>query len=238
MSKITEFDLQLFAEGDDAGAGGAGGDGGDGQKPPEGQKPAEGQKPPETKSEEKFDKEYVDKLRRENAESKKNAKDLADKLAKIDEDRLKEEGKWKELAEKALKDKMDTESATDAKIRAFNDRLANAELRRLASEKGIIDPDLLSLADRTGLSVNDDGDVVGAEAVINKLIETKPHLFDKKKSGRGNGNGAPATPPKKGADTEDHSTDFMKAKQSDVDREWAKLGTGDGNRVFRPENYN
>lgn len=64
-----------------------------------------------------------------------------------------------------------------------NDRVIRSELRAHAMKAGIIDLDGLRLADLTKLSLSEDGDVVGAEALIDSLRQDKPYLFSESRSG-------------------------------------------------------
>ena len=56
-------------------------------------------------------------------------------------------------------------------------RVLQAELKTQAIRSGIVDLDGLRLADLDALTVNDAGDVEGAEQVIAALRERKPYLF-------------------------------------------------------------
>ena len=56
-------------------------------------------------------------------------------------------------------------------------RVIRSELKAHALRAGIIDLDGLRLADASALSLNDDGLVVGAEALIESLRQDKPYLF-------------------------------------------------------------
>ena len=56
-------------------------------------------------------------------------------------------------------------------------RVLQAELKTQAIRSGIVDLDGLRLADLDALTVNDAGDVEGAEQVIATLRERKPYLF-------------------------------------------------------------
>jgi len=60
---------------------------------------------------------------------------------------------------------------------AATEKLVRAELKAAAIKAGIVDLDGLRLADVSGVKLTDSGDVEGAEALIEKLKETKPYLF-------------------------------------------------------------
>ena len=57
------------------------------------------------------------------------------------------------------------------------DRILQAELRTHAIQSGILDLDGLRLANLDALSVNEAGEVQGAEEVVASLRERKPYLF-------------------------------------------------------------
>ncbi len=62
-------------------------------------------------------------------------------------------------------------------------RVIRSELKAHALKAGIIDLDGLRLADASKLSLNDDGDVVGADALIETLRRDKPYLFSDARAG-------------------------------------------------------
>ena len=64
-----------------------------------------------------------------------------------------------------------------------NGRVIRAELKAHAIKAGIIDLDGLRLADTSKLSLGEDGEVVGAEALINVLRQEKPYLFSDSRAG-------------------------------------------------------
>lgn len=73
---------------------------------------------------------------------------------------------------------------TVAAVRAdAHGRVMQAELRTHAIRLGIVDIDGLRLAKLDGLSMNEAGEVLGAEAVIASLREHKPYLFTADRSG-------------------------------------------------------
>ncbi len=73
----------------------------------------------------------------------------------------------------------------DEGIKAARDdaqsRVLQAELKTQAIRSGIVDLDGLRLADMDALSVDDAGNVQGAEEVIAALRERKPYLFTSEK---------------------------------------------------------
>jgi hypothetical protein len=62
-------------------------------------------------------------------------------------------------------------------------RILQAELKTHAIRSGIVDLDGLRLADLDALSVNEAGEVQGAEEVISTLRQRKPYLFVADQSG-------------------------------------------------------
>jgi len=84
----------------------------------------------------------------------------------------------------ALRDRDETVAAVQADARV---RLLRAELRTQAIRSGIVDLDGLRLADIDGLSLNEAGDVQGAEEAIASLRKHKPYLFPLDRSGTATG---------------------------------------------------
>jgi hypothetical protein len=110
-----------------------------------------------------------------NAEAKSyrlklEAKEKAETEAK--EATLKEQGKFKELAESA---KTESEKA----ITNFKKKLVDLTLKNEAIALNSIDPDLAVLAvDRAGIKISDDLETVeGAKEAVAALAKAKPHLF-------------------------------------------------------------
>lgn len=112
---------------------------------------------------ETFSKDYVRELRAENNGWRLKATEM-EGIAKS----------AKESAEKASEDaqKIIAERASEADL-----RIIRAELKALAIKAGIVDVDGLKLADFDGLKLDDKGEVVGADALIDALKKAKPYLF-------------------------------------------------------------
>lgn len=108
------------------------------------------------------------------------AKKEADEAAKSDLE------KEKARAEKAEKEKKDA-------LAAANTRLVNAEIKVFAVQASFVDPaDAVALVDRTGIQVDEQGNVTGAKEAVDSLAKAKPHLVGKGKpdgspGGAGNG---------------------------------------------------
>ena len=63
------------------------------------------------------------------------------------------------------------------------DRLIRAELKAQALKAGIVDLDGLRLGDMSSLSLDENGSVLGAEALIETLRQEKPYLFADARAG-------------------------------------------------------
>lgn len=136
--------------------------------------PAPAPKPePET-----FSREYVKELRNESATYRTKAQEHEANANAA-----------KEAADKAIAEATEKVSAAE---KAANDRIIRAELKAEAIKAGMIDLDGLKLADLSKVTLDDKGDVVGAEDMLKALKEAKPYLFGATNSS--NPNGAP--PPK------------------------------------------
>lgn len=94
---------------------------------------------------------------------------------------------------KAEKDEAERKAADVAE--AANKRIIRTEFRLAAKDAGIrsdaID-DAYLIADRTGITVDDNGNVAGIPEVVAALIASKPFLIEPKKSARDIGNGSGA----------------------------------------------
>jgi len=101
---------------------------------------------------------------------KLEAKEKAENEAK--EAALKEQGKFKELAESA-------KSENEKAVSSFKKKLADLTIKNEAIALGSIDPDLVVLAvDRAGIKVSDNLETVeGAKEAVAALAKVKPHLF-------------------------------------------------------------
>lgn len=127
-----------------------------------------------------FSSEYVRELREENkgwrlkADENKKAADEA-----------------KAAAEKAAKD---ADERVGAATKASNDRIIRAELKAAALKAGMVDLDGLKLADLSKVTLDDKGEVQGADALMEELKKSKPYLFGAASSSTGK-NPPPADPP-------------------------------------------
>lgn len=112
---------------------------------------------------ETFSKEYVRELRAENSGWRlkhKEARDAADAA---------------EAAAKAASE------AAEAKVgevsKAAEQRIIRAELKAHAVKAGIVDLDGLKLVDLSSVKLDANGEVEGADALIESLKKAKPYLF-------------------------------------------------------------
>ena len=114
------------------------------------------------------------KKRREESKSAKeeakSAKEEAAALKKAKEDeeteKKKKAGEWEKVA-----------NEKDAALQKANDRTKRAELRLFAQKEGILDPSDVNSLSLESLTIDDNDEVHGAEKVIKKLKEDKPHWF-------------------------------------------------------------
>ena len=173
---MNHINLQLFADGQ-AGSG----DGGQqGQAPAGGQ--GGGSNEPKT-----FDEAYVKQLRDEAASHRVKAKEFEDKLKAL-------EAQSKEFPAKLLKalglepdpnkawEKQveEAKTAAQAATEKANQRLIRAEVKVLAKDLGIVDPDAaFALADLSKVQVAEDGTVSGVMDALEALVKAKPYLVGK-----------------------------------------------------------
>ena len=141
---------------------------------------------------ETFDKDYVEKLRKESAKYRTKAKELETSSKQQQQETMKkvfealgiDPDPNKEF-DKQLSDAQ--KKAQEAETRA-NERLIKAEVKALSAELGIVDADVAyQLMARDELKVNDGGDVEGAKEALESLLESKPFL--RKETTPSNGGG-------------------------------------------------
>ena len=116
----------------------------------------------------------------------------------------------------------ESETAVAAARTEVQQRLIRAELKAYAIRAGIVDLDALRLADLSGVKLNDDGEVEGAEALIVAMKEAKPYLFGAvTPPGTTTGTTAPAAnPPRPQPPT---AFDARTASREDYQREKARV---------------
>lgn len=115
------------------------------------------------KAPESFSREYVQELRHESASYRTKAQENERKAQEAEE-------RAKKAAEEA-----------DAKIKeastAAEQRIIRAELKAAALKAGMVDLDGLKLADLSSVKLNEQGEVEGAEALMEAMKKAKPYLF-------------------------------------------------------------
>lgn len=123
---------------------------------------------------------YAKRLRKENAKRRDQVRTLSSEVTTLKSAQEKAKAETQKAVDEALKKAREEWDADQKKLgEQHSARLVNAELRSLATAAGMIDLDGLKLADASGISVNDEGVVVGADKVIEALQKSKPHLFGK-----------------------------------------------------------
>lgn len=71
----------------------------------------------------------------------------------------------------------DIQAVIDERIRAANDRLIAAETREICQQIGLVDANAaFTLMDKSGVSVDDNGEVTGVREALEKLAAAKPYL--------------------------------------------------------------
>lgn len=122
-------------------------------------------------------------------DSKNELKTLKDEQKKADDDRLKQQGEFEKLA------KQKEEEASQLREQLNNTKL-DSDIREFARQLGAVDTSaVLKLIDRSGLSIDSNGQVVGAKEAVEKLLEASPFL-------KGNNTpsvGSPSNPAGEGA---------------------------------------
>lgn len=162
------YGLGVYFEADDPGNGG-------GADPPA-DKPGDAPAPaPEPDKDQKFDAEYVRKLRAEAADYRKKAKDNEARLKALEDEKLSDS----EKREKALKEA--TERAEAAEKRAHQ-----AEVRASAAAAGAVNP--LAVARLI------DPDVEDVEKAVSALKKSDPYLFSRPGAGSADGGAGGAAP--------------------------------------------
>lgn len=217
-----EFDLQLFADGDEAPvtpatpATPASADAGAAA--------AAATAAASTPEEKTFAREYVEKLRRSNAELEKNYRELKVKQDTAEAKVLEDEKRFRELYEKS-------QSERDAEKRQFMDELTArdkravmGEVRAAATSSGIIDAADIKLLDMDNFKLEDDGTVAGLTEAMADLKKRKPYLFNDTKVTVDKANKEKAiAPADKGGDPE--AKNWMTASDDDFKAAWGKFSS-------------
>lgn len=115
-------------------------------------------------------KEERNQLREQVAGLEKKINEFSEKDKKVKEDSLKEQEKFKELAE--LKEKEVVE------LRAqFNQQKIDSAIKTKALQLGINDPNDVKLVDMSKVVINENGEIENIDEVLNNLKTAKPYLF-------------------------------------------------------------
>jgi len=160
-----------------------------GEKKDDGQKDQKGQLDPkiaEIMKDPDAVQALLDQKRAANAEAKKfreKIEEIENAKKKSDEDALKDQGKFKELAETAQREKGEAEAR-------FKTKAIELALKTEAIRQGIIDPADVKLADASQVKVDKEWNVEGAKEAVEALKAAKVYLFEKKE-------GAPLPPGQK-----------------------------------------
>jgi len=106
----------------------------------------------------------------ESVDAMKAAAKAAKEAAEASKTELEKEKTAREKAEKEGK----------AALEAANARLVNADIKVYAAQAGFVDPaDAVALVDRSGIQVDDKGNVTGVKEAVEGLLKSKPHLIGK-----------------------------------------------------------
>jgi hypothetical protein len=138
--------------------------------------------PPAPKEPETFSREYVRELREEN------------KSWRIKHDAAVKDAETHKTAAKTAAD--DAKATSDSATKAANERILRAELKAAALKAGMVDLDGLKLADLSKVTLKDDGEVEGADALMEEMKKSKPYLFGTPNSSSSANNVPPPKDPK------------------------------------------
>lgn len=112
-------------------------------------------------------------------EKAKAADQLLKEKKDADDAALKEQGKWQDLAGKR-----------EQEVERWKASSIASEIKALAAKEGAVDLDAVALlADKSGVKINDDGTITGAEEVVKAMRESKPYLFNNSNTRTQVGNG-------------------------------------------------
>ena len=135
-----------------------------------------------------YDKEYVARLRREAEDHRKRADTLQSEKDGTERATLEANKEFEKIAahERSKREASDTqhaaelaaERASNAAERTSNDaRFKRKELESVAAKHGLLDVSDIDKIDVTSLQMDDNGRIVGADAIFEALKTKKPHYF-------------------------------------------------------------
>ncbi len=160
------------------------------------------------KEPETFSKDYVRELRHENAGYRLKAQEAERKSQEA-------EAAAKKATEEAEARVKKASEEAEGKIKevhtASEQRIIRAEMKAAAIKAGMVDLDGLKLADLSKIKLNEQGEVEGAEALMEEMKKAKPYLFQ-----AGSSTSHAGDPPPKKKD------DKAKTAKDMTDAEWAK----------------
>lgn len=146
----------------------------------------------------------------------KKAKDLETAQATAEQERLKEQGKWKEIAEQH-----------EGKIKTLTEQFQQTALDNAiiaaAATAGVKDLEVAKkLLDRTNIKINDDGSVTGVNEAIQSLVKQYPTIIQVSTTtvGSGASPGAEETTPKKFKASDFQNPEFFRKNEKDMMEAW------------------
>lgn len=131
-------------------------------------------------------------MRRVGQAAKGEMKKFAESLGFESVEAMQAAAKAKKDADEASKSELEKEKTARAQaevdkktaLAAANTRLMSAEIKVFAVQAGFVDPaDAVALVDKTGIAVDDDGNITGAKEAVEALAKAKPHLMGTGKAG-------------------------------------------------------
>lgn len=82
----------------------------------------------------------------------------------------------------------DIEAVIAERLRAANERLIAAEIREIGAQIGLVDAEAaFTLMDKSGISVDDSGNVAGVREALETLVAAKPYLAGRRQVRLGTG---------------------------------------------------
>lgn len=118
-----------------------------------------------------FDAHYVQQLRREAAQWRKQAQEASDKIQQFEEAQLSETERLQKQAQEALA------RAERAEQQARESRL-RSHIEMTAARQGIIDPEAAyRLIDLASIDFDSEGNPQGVQQALSALLQSKPYLI-------------------------------------------------------------
>lgn len=140
---------------------------------------------------------YAKRLRTKEANKRVENKQLKSEIETLKADKKKMEADHAKALEKVANDEKVKYEALVADSKKQSDaQRVDTELRAQATKAGAKDvDDLLKLIDKSTTTIDDKGNVVGADKAIEEFKKTKPHLFGVASSSSSKAETPPATDP-------------------------------------------